>query len=248
MPDTQVRDIFDRIAGRYDLLNRIISFRLDSLWRRKVIRALDLAGKPALVLDMGTGTGALALDACRVLAPGGRVVGVDFSRPMLQRAGAQARHARHGGRAAYVLAHALASPLRGESFDAVMSAFVLRNVGDLGRFFRESYRVLKPGGKVASLDMFPPPEGLFSRVYLALLRKAHAAHRQRRERRPRGLPLPFRLRPRVRAARARRRRARVRGLRRNPDRPLPVRRGLPTRRHQAGPRSRRDLTKGAAQP
>ncbi len=162
--DTQVRNIFDRIAGRYDLLNRIISFRLDSLWRRKLVRALGLAGRPAWVLDMGTGTGALALDACRA-APGARVVGIDFSRAMLRRAREEAARTGAASRADYVLAHALAAPVRSGAFDAVMSAFVLRNVGDLESFFRESYRVLKPGGQVASLDMFPPPRRLFSHLY-----------------------------------------------------------------------------------
>ena len=163
--DTLVRNIFDRIAWRYDLLNRIISFRLDAWWRRKAIAALGIAGRPARVLDLGTGTGALALDACAVLAPGARVVGVDFSRPMLQRARERTSVAGHENRAAYVLAHALAAPVQSASFDAVMSAFVLRNVRDLEPFFRESYRVLKPGGKMVSLDMFPPPRGLFSRLY-----------------------------------------------------------------------------------
>ena len=163
--DTLVRNIFDRIAWRYDRLNRIISLRLDSLWRRKAINALGIAGEPAFVLDMGTGTGSLALDACKVLAPGARVVGVDFSRSMLQHARQQTARAGQEARADYVLAHALAAPVRDQSFDAVMSAFVLRNVGDLGAFFRESYRVLKPGGRMASLDMFPPPQGVFSRLY-----------------------------------------------------------------------------------
>ena len=163
--DTLVRNLFDRIAWRYDLLNRIISFRLDSRWRRKAIRALGVAGRPALVLDLGTGTGALALDACKLLAPGSRVVGLDFSRSMLIHAKDRTSRAGHAARAAYILAHALAAPVRSESFDAVMSAFVLRNVGDLGSFFRESYRVLKPGGRMVSLDMFPPPQGVFSRLY-----------------------------------------------------------------------------------
>ncbi len=163
--DTLVRNIFDRIAWRYDLLNRIISFRLDSWWRRKAVAALGIADRPALVLDLGTGTGALALDACKVVAPGARVVGLDFSRPMLKQARERTSRAGHAARTAYVLAHALAAPVRRESFDAVMSAFVLRNVGDLDSFFRESYQVLKPGGRVVSLDMFAPPRGVFSALY-----------------------------------------------------------------------------------
>ena len=163
--DTLVRNLFDRIAWRYDLLNRIISFQLDSRWRRKAIGALGIADRPALVLDLGTGTGALALDACKALAPGSRVVGLDFSRSMLMHAKDQTSRAGYAANAAYILAHALAAPVRNESFDAVMSAFVLRNVRDLESFFRESYRVLKPGGRMVALDMFPPPHGVFSQLY-----------------------------------------------------------------------------------
>lgn len=163
--DTLVRNLFDRIAWRYDLLNRIISFQLDSRWRRKAIDALGIEDRPALVLDLGTGTGALALDACKALAPGSRVVGLDFSPSMLMHAKDQTSRAGHAAGAAYILAHALAAPVRNESFDAVMSAFVLRNVRDLASFFRESYRVLKPGGRMVALDMFPPPHGVFSQLY-----------------------------------------------------------------------------------
>jgi len=163
--DTRVRNIFDRIAWRYDLLNRVISFRLDSLWRRRAINTLGIVGKPALVLDMGTGTGSLALDACKVVAPDAQIVGLDFSPAMLEHARAQTNKMGYDGRAAYVLAHARTTPIRNESFDAVMSAFVLRNVGDLQAFFHESYRVLKPGGRMVSLDMYSPPRSLFSGLY-----------------------------------------------------------------------------------
>jgi demethylmenaquinone methyltransferase / 2-methoxy-6-polyprenyl-1,4-benzoquinol methylase len=160
-----VKNIFDRIAGRYDLLNRIISCRMDTRWRSETIRALELSGPDSLVVDLGTGTGDLALEACKFVGSRGRVFGLDLSWPMLKLAQTKKQRAPNGARSSYVWGSATAAPFADASFDAAISAFVLRNVADLEKFFIEAHRVLKPGGRIATLDMFPPPRGIFACVY-----------------------------------------------------------------------------------
>lgn len=156
--------MFDRIAGRYDLLNRVISFRLDTLWRNLAIRTLLGADRP-LILDLGTGTGDLAFSAAKISHGKARVIGLDFSLPMIRLAQAKRAGAPHGASTAFIQASAMAVPLRQNIFDGAMTAFVLRNVTDLPRFFAEAHHVLKPGGKFVSLDMFPPPPGWFAKLY-----------------------------------------------------------------------------------
>jgi demethylmenaquinone methyltransferase/2-methoxy-6-polyprenyl-1,4-benzoquinol methylase len=159
----QVRGIFDRIARRYDLLNRVISLHLDTYWRKKAVAAA-LRGGERLVLDLGTGTGDLALAAAHAIG-GGRIVGLDFSFEMLRLAMQKKGKDRDGGKIFYTLGSALAPPLGDQSFDAAMTAFVLRNVTDLPLFFSQAYRLLKPGGRLVSLDMFPPSGFPFSLLY-----------------------------------------------------------------------------------
>jgi demethylmenaquinone methyltransferase / 2-methoxy-6-polyprenyl-1,4-benzoquinol methylase len=161
--DHAVRTMFDRIAPRYDLLNRVISLRLDTRWRKKAIELVVRNGDES-VLDLGTGTGDLTFTAARCLTHG-KVIGLDFSSEMLRLAQAKRSKQAHGDRAFFVLASALLPPFKDELFDAVMTAFVLRNVSDLESFFVSSLRVLKPGGKLVSLDMFPPRKGFFSAFY-----------------------------------------------------------------------------------
>jgi demethylmenaquinone methyltransferase/2-methoxy-6-polyprenyl-1,4-benzoquinol methylase len=161
--DRAVRSMFDRIAGRYDLLNAIISLRLDRWWRRKAIEIVVRYGDES-ILDLGTGTGDLAFTATRHL-PMGRVIGLDFSSEMLRLACFKRSRTLNGDRALFVLGSVLLLPFRDRSFDAVVTAFVLRNVSDLQLFFTNSFRVLKPGGKLVSLDMFPPAKGIFSLLY-----------------------------------------------------------------------------------
>ena len=160
-----VQNIFDRIAPRYDLLNRIISLHLDTRWRNKLIRALDLKGSNGLVLDLGTGTGDLALAAAREMGAKGKIFGLDFSTEMIGLARQKKEKLPYGDKIVYVLGSALAAPFREAEFDAIVTAFVLRNVANRKLFFREAYRLLRPGGKIASLDMFPPHRAPFSFFY-----------------------------------------------------------------------------------
>ncbi len=138
-----VEAMFDRIAPRYDRLNRIISLGQDRRWRRQTVGALRLS-PGATVLDLGCGTG----DLCEVVAGAGySPIGVDFSAGMLAAAHTRAPLAR---------ADALALPVPEASADGVVSGFALRNFVDLDRFFRECARVLRPGGRLAALETAEP--------------------------------------------------------------------------------------------
>jgi len=162
--DQTVQNMFDRISGRYDLLNRIISFRFDARWRKRVIHAA-LAGADPHILDIGTGTGDLLFDAVKAARGAGRFVGLDFSLEMLRLARAKRSRMAHGARAVFVMGSAMIVPFKNATFDSAVSAFVLRNVSDLPLLFAEAHRVLKPGGRFVSLDMFPPSRSWFSALY-----------------------------------------------------------------------------------
>jgi demethylmenaquinone methyltransferase/2-methoxy-6-polyprenyl-1,4-benzoquinol methylase len=138
-----VRSMFDAIAPRYDLVNRIMTFRLDVGWRRRAVRSLALA-EHSLVVDLAAGTG----DLCRDIARAGyRPIGVDLSWGMLA-------HARTD--APLVQADALRLPLPAAAADGATSGFALRNFADLAGFFAELARVVRPGGRVALLDVAEP--------------------------------------------------------------------------------------------
>jgi demethylmenaquinone methyltransferase / 2-methoxy-6-polyprenyl-1,4-benzoquinol methylase len=162
--DRAVQAMFDRIAARYDLLNRVISFRLDSWWRNQAINVLLTAPDP-LILDLGTGTGDLTFAAAKAVQGNGRFVGLDFSLRMLRLAQEKKSTVAREDKIFFVLGSALSAPFRDAAFDGIMTAFVLRNVSDLSLFFAHAFRLLKPGGKFVSLDMFPPPKGWFAALY-----------------------------------------------------------------------------------
>lgn len=146
-----VRAMFTRIAGRYDLMNRLMTFGQDGAWRRRVIGLAELPPGGAL-LDLGAGTGDLALEVRR-RHPDARVVAGDFTLAMLQ-VGQQ----RPGGPAIrWAGTDALNLPFPDRTFDAVVSGYLMRNVADLPRAWAEQFRVLKPGGRVVCLDTTPPP-------------------------------------------------------------------------------------------
>ena len=150
----EVRAMFSRIASRYDLMNRLMTAGQDGRWRRATAAAAVSAG--ATVLDLGAGTGDCARELRR---QGARwVVAADFSRPML-RQGRSKRGLRGDGGIAWLQADALRLPFRAETFDAVTSAFLLRNLVDLPAGLAEIVRVLKPGGRLVALDITRPPPG-----------------------------------------------------------------------------------------
>ncbi len=149
-----VRDMFARIAPRYDLLNRLMTGGQDVRWRREVIQRARLAPGHRL-LDIGAGTGDLAREALRQ-QPAARVVAADFTLPMMRVGRQRAGHAA----LTWLAADALRLPFADGTFDAVVSGFLLRNVADVLQALREQHRVLRPGGRVVILETTPPPAGL----------------------------------------------------------------------------------------
>lgn len=150
-----VRRMFDTIAPRYDLVNAVMTFGLDSAWRRRTVGALGLA-KGATVLDLAAGTGDLSL----LLGHAGyRPVAVDFSLGMLQAATTDAP---------LVQADILRLPVADGTIDGAACGFALRNLVDLDVFFAELARALRPGGRVALLEVAIPPN--------ALMRRGHAVY------------------------------------------------------------------------
>jgi demethylmenaquinone methyltransferase / 2-methoxy-6-polyprenyl-1,4-benzoquinol methylase len=153
---TDVRSMFDRIAGVYDRMNRVMTAGLDRRWRARAVERAGLAaGDDAL--DVCCGTGDLALELARVVGPSGRVVGCDFSERMLELARDKAA-ARTGGDAPveFEWADALDLPYDDASFDAVTVGFGVRNLSDLGAGVRELTRVLRPGGRLVILEITQP--------------------------------------------------------------------------------------------
>jgi demethylmenaquinone methyltransferase/2-methoxy-6-polyprenyl-1,4-benzoquinol methylase len=148
-----VRSMFTRIATRYDLMNSLMTGGRHHAWRRRV--ACAAAAVPdGSVLDLATGTADLAL-ALRALDPRRLIVGADFSEGMLREAQGKLR-VRSERRVPLLAADALGLPFRDGAFACVMSAFLLRNLDDLERGFREMRRVTRPGGLVISLDIVRP--------------------------------------------------------------------------------------------
>jgi demethylmenaquinone methyltransferase / 2-methoxy-6-polyprenyl-1,4-benzoquinol methylase len=154
-PASQVRNIFTRIAPRYDLMNRLMTGGQDLAWRRRVIARARLAPGDHL-LDLGSGTGDLAREALRQ-QPGCRVTAADFTLAMML-VGQQ----RQGARLEWCAADALRLPFPSNSLDAIVSGFLLRNVADLDGSLREQLRALKPGGRWVALDTTRPRRNLLS--------------------------------------------------------------------------------------
>jgi demethylmenaquinone methyltransferase/2-methoxy-6-polyprenyl-1,4-benzoquinol methylase len=154
--------MFDAIAARYDLLNRILSLGIDQRWRTRTVAALALPPS-GRALDLATGTADLALRIAATHA-GGSVVGLDPSQRMLDVGRTKVERAGLGARVELVHGDAEALPWPDASFDGVCIAFGIRNVKDRPRALSEMARVTRPGGRVAILELSEPRGGIFSPI------------------------------------------------------------------------------------
>src|SRR5712664_582087 len=174
---TKVREMFTRIAPRYDLLNHLLSLQLDRLWRARAAKRLHpiLSRPDALVLDLCCGTGDFAFSFAR--SGKARIVGADFAHTMLVRAkekSAALAESASGNTVIglpFIEADAMSLPFAEASFDLVATAFGFRNLSNYEGGLREIQRVLKPGGTVAILEFTEPTDGLLGNLYRWYCRK-----------------------------------------------------------------------------
>ncbi len=145
-----VQKMFDAIAGRYDLMNRVMTLGQDQGWRRFVVQQAEDPGD-GWALDLATGTGDIAA-LLRQSRPGARVIGSDFSRNMLE----EARKRFSGLQIHWQVCDANALPFADNVFESVTFGYLLRNVDDSLRVLQEVRRVLRPGGRAVCLDTTPP--------------------------------------------------------------------------------------------
>jgi demethylmenaquinone methyltransferase / 2-methoxy-6-polyprenyl-1,4-benzoquinol methylase len=149
-----VQNMFGRIAERYNLLNRVMTFGQDMRWRRFVVKQANLP-KNGSLLDLATGTGDVAFEA-KAKHPDAMVIGADFALPMMF----VGQDLPRGNTISWSAADALNLPFPDNSFHAVVSGFLVRNVIDIPRTLSEQMRVLKPGGRIVILDTSPPPDSI----------------------------------------------------------------------------------------
>lgn len=171
-----IREMFERIAPRYDLYNRCISLYLDEYWRRKAVAHITTRGK---VLDLATGTGEMIFKLLQREGWDGEVVGVDISTTMLEIAQRKLHQLRPRPRprVQFLQGKARALPFASTSFDYVMSAFAMRNVIDhLDIALREMWRILVPGGVIIILEMSKPQSFLLRRLYIWYMKTIFPLH------------------------------------------------------------------------
>ncbi|OAT85488.1 demethylmenaquinone methyltransferase [Desulfotomaculum copahuensis] len=159
-----VHDIFSTIARRYDLLNTTLSFNQDKYWRRFAVTCTGLqpGGRG---LDVCCGTAMLTIEQARAAGPAGRITGLDFCANMLAKARENIARTPYQGNIELVQGNAMALPFADNSFDCATIGFALRNVPDIRRVIREMARVVRPGGKVVSLELSKPGAPFFKQAY-----------------------------------------------------------------------------------
>lgn len=163
----QIQSMFDRLAARYDRFNSVMSLGLDAYCRGLTLRSVRAGMR---ILDVGTGTGDLALDAARIVGSGGEAVGLDFSPDMLKIAAQKARAAGLEGRVRWVQRSAEDIPFEEAPYDGVVSGYVLRNIYEhIDSILAGIYKALKTGGWISFVDLTEPRNPVMRRLSYAYL-------------------------------------------------------------------------------
>ncbi|MCC8187350.1 MAG: bifunctional demethylmenaquinone methyltransferase/2-methoxy-6-polyprenyl-1,4-benzoquinol methylase UbiE [Bacteroides sp.] len=180
---TQVEQMFDNIASDYDRLNHTLSWGIDRYWRKKAIRLLK-PSRPQQMLDVATGTGDFAIQACYELKPR-QIIGTDISEGMMEVGRQKVQKAGLSGQITLVREDCMALSFAKNSFDAVTVAFGIRNFEDLEKGLAEMFRVLRPGGKLVMLELTTPERfpmkqlfGIYSRIIIPLLGRIFSKDRR----------------------------------------------------------------------
>lgn len=166
----QVRAMFKKIAPRYDFLNRLLSFGIDTYWRRYAV-GLIAYEKGGRILDAATGTGDMALRIAASTPASVAIVGMDFCLEMIEIAKVKTENSKYAGRIAFTVAPCEVIPFRDCSFDSITIAFGVRNLDNRNAGLKEMYRVLKPGGKIVILEFSAPGNRLMGLIYSCYFKK-----------------------------------------------------------------------------
>lgn len=160
----RIREMFDTIAPRYDLLNRLLSLGIDRRWRTFAVSKI-VYEPGGTVLDIATGTGDIALEIARQTPKGVKIVGADISREMVEIGRQKVAASPHSGRITFEIAPCEQLPFPDGAFDSTTIAFGIRNVVDRPRGLSEMCRVLKPGGRAVILEFSMPSSPAFEKLY-----------------------------------------------------------------------------------
>lgn len=167
----RVRRMFGSIAGRYDLLNHVLSLGVDLYWRRRTVRLVPPRPDGGPILDVCTGTGDLALAYWKASGRSARIVATDFCHPMLVLANRKGRQAGAEQHISWIEADTQQLPFAADTFQIVCVAFGLRNVSDTDRGLADMVRVCRPGGTVAVLEFSMPTLWPLSSLYRFYFRR-----------------------------------------------------------------------------
>jgi demethylmenaquinone methyltransferase/2-methoxy-6-polyprenyl-1,4-benzoquinol methylase len=160
----QIREMFIKIAPRYDFLNRLLSLGIDRRWRQAAAENIRsrIGGQ---VIDIATGTGEMALEVANATDESVKIIGVDFCAAMVDYACTKIKTSAHSGRVALGVASCDALPFRNEAFDSATIAFGIRNVVDRRLGLQEICRILQPGGRIVVLEFSTPRSRFFKTFY-----------------------------------------------------------------------------------